>query len=53
MITLILGGEKSGKSTWTLNLRQQSRAPHFFMGTAKARDVFLMVAGQPLRLKGA
>lgn len=39
MITLILGGEKSGKSALALNLLQQSRAPHFFVGTALAQDL--------------
>lgn len=53
MITLILGDEKSGTSLLALNLLQQARVPHFFVGTAKAQDVFLMVAGQPWRLKGA
>lgn len=39
MITLILGGEKSGKSALALNLLQLSRGPCLFVGTAAARDM--------------
>lgn len=39
MITLILGGEKSGKSALALSRLQQSKEPHFFVGTAQARDL--------------
>lgn len=39
MITLILGGEKSGKSALALRRLMQSPTPHFFVGTASARDM--------------
>ncbi|HDQ39485.1 MAG TPA: cobalamin biosynthesis protein [Desulfonatronum sp.] len=39
MITLILGGEKSGKSATALEYLQQSPAPHAFVGTAVAQDM--------------
>lgn len=39
MITLVLGGETSGKSSLALQLLQQSRAPHFFVGTGLALDL--------------
>jgi adenosylcobinamide kinase / adenosylcobinamide-phosphate guanylyltransferase len=39
MITLILGGEKSGKSALALRCLEQSPVPHFFVGTAQARDM--------------
>lgn len=39
MITLLLGGEKSGKSALALRRLEQSRTPHFFVGTAVAQDM--------------
>ncbi len=39
MITLILGGEKSGKSAWALHRLLQADGPHLFVGTAAARDM--------------
>lgn len=39
MISLILGGEKSGKSAWALQRLLQAQGPHLFVGTARARDM--------------
>lgn len=39
MISLILGGEKSGKSAWALERLLQADGPHLFVGTAAARDI--------------
>ncbi len=39
MITLIFGGEKSGKSAWALEHLLQADGPHLFVGTAAARDM--------------
>lgn len=39
MITLILGGEKSGKSAWGLERLLQADGSHLFVGTAAARDM--------------
>ncbi|WP_045218826.1 bifunctional adenosylcobinamide kinase/adenosylcobinamide-phosphate guanylyltransferase [Desulfonatronum thioautotrophicum] len=39
MITLILGGEKSGKSAWALQRLLQADGPRLFVGTAVARDM--------------
>ena len=39
MITLILGGEKSGKSAWALQRLLQANGPHLFVGTAAAQDM--------------
>ena len=39
MISLILGGEKSGKSAWALERLLQAPTPRLFVGTALARDM--------------
>lgn len=39
MITLVLGGNKSGKSDFALNLLTQTRTPALFIATGKARDL--------------
>lgn len=39
MISLILGGEKSGKSAYALQSLLQAGGPHLFVGTAVARDM--------------
>ncbi|SDB17176.1 adenosylcobinamide kinase /adenosylcobinamide-phosphate guanylyltransferase [Desulfonatronum thiosulfatophilum] len=39
MITLILGGEKSGKSGWALQHLLQAPGSRLFVGTARARDL--------------
>ncbi|GAB6059937.1 bifunctional adenosylcobinamide kinase/adenosylcobinamide-phosphate guanylyltransferase [Desulfonatronum parangueonense] len=39
MITLILGGEKSGKSGWALHHLLQAPEPRLFVGTARAQDL--------------
>lgn len=38
MITLVLGGNKSGKSDFALELLQKKQKPGLFMATGKARD---------------
>lgn len=39
MITLVLGGNKSGKSDFALDLLAQSDGPGVFIATGKARDL--------------
>jgi len=39
MITLVLGGNKSGKSDFALSLLADSAAPGVFIATGKARDM--------------
>lgn len=39
MITLVLGGNKSGKSDFALDLLRESEKPGLFMATGKARDL--------------
>jgi adenosylcobinamide kinase / adenosylcobinamide-phosphate guanylyltransferase len=39
MISLVIGGEKSGKSAWALQRLLASQGPHLFVGTAVARDL--------------
>jgi adenosylcobinamide kinase / adenosylcobinamide-phosphate guanylyltransferase len=39
MITLVLGGNKSGKSDFALDLLAQSATPGLFVATGKARDM--------------
>ncbi|WP_207260458.1 bifunctional adenosylcobinamide kinase/adenosylcobinamide-phosphate guanylyltransferase [Desulfovibrio sp. Huiquan2017] len=39
MITLVLGGNKSGKSDFALDLLTQSPGPALFVATGKARDL--------------
>ncbi len=39
MITLVLGGNKSGKSDFALDLLQKNEKPALFIATGKARDL--------------
>ncbi|WP_147820399.1 bifunctional adenosylcobinamide kinase/adenosylcobinamide-phosphate guanylyltransferase [Salidesulfovibrio onnuriiensis] len=39
MITLVLGGNKSGKSDFALDLLRKSEKPALFIATGKARDL--------------
>ena len=39
MITLVLGGNKSGKSDFALDLLAETRTPALFIATGKARDL--------------
>ncbi|MBG0790787.1 MAG: bifunctional adenosylcobinamide kinase/adenosylcobinamide-phosphate guanylyltransferase [Desulfovibrionaceae bacterium] len=39
MITLVLGGNKSGKSDFALDLAAKTRKPALFIATGKARDL--------------
>jgi len=39
MITFVLGGNKSGKSDYALNLLQQYASPAVFLATGRARDL--------------
>ncbi|MFH1914156.1 MAG: bifunctional adenosylcobinamide kinase/adenosylcobinamide-phosphate guanylyltransferase [Pseudomonadota bacterium] len=39
MITLVLGGNKSGKSDFALDLAAKGRQPTLFVATGKARDL--------------